>query len=235
MWKDIKKVKNIKENSVSWKLFKKYFKRKYIFEHYFEEKAKEFYNLKPGSMTMKELCNKFLSLLRYIPYLVDENPKIQIFLSCLPVVFKDRIEYNNPKTLEETMMKANFCYDQSKNKRETIPSWKSKKTNTFEKIRRDFKPNINFNNSRNFHKINYSGNNYKSNAHQGYAIVRNKEAPKNNEIKGQIKCWIYQEPHYARDCPQNKKKFSNMNSIQEESTVGDVAREMPKINATLEN
>jgi len=73
-------------------------------------------------MTMKELCNKFLSLLRYVPYLVDENPKIQRFLSCLPVVFKDIIEYDNPKTLEEAMRKANFCYDESKNKREIVQS-----------------------------------------------------------------------------------------------------------------
>lgn len=83
-------------------------------------------------MTMKELCSKFLSLLRYVPYLVDEKPKVQRFLSCLPSVYKDQIEYDNPRTLEESMRKANFCYDQNKNKKEIIPNWKSKKTNNFE-------------------------------------------------------------------------------------------------------
>lgn len=39
-WQDVKKVKNIKEKYVTWKVFKKYFKRKYILEQYFEEKAK---------------------------------------------------------------------------------------------------------------------------------------------------------------------------------------------------
>ena len=65
-------------------------------------------------MSMKELSSKFLSLLRYVPYIIDEKPKIQLVLSCLPTRFKDRIEFDNLKTLEEAMRKANFCYEQSK-------------------------------------------------------------------------------------------------------------------------
>ena len=45
-WKDIKKVKNIKEHYVTWKTFKKYFKIKYLLEQHYEEKAKEFYELR---------------------------------------------------------------------------------------------------------------------------------------------------------------------------------------------
>ena len=75
-------------------------------------------------MSMKEIISKCLSLLPCVPYLIDENPKIQRFLSCLPTSFKDRIEFDNPKTLEEAMRKANFCYKQSKNKKEYIPKWK---------------------------------------------------------------------------------------------------------------
>ena len=68
-------------------------------------------------MTMKELCSKFLSLLRYVPYIIDEKQKIQHFLSCFSIMFKERIEYENPKTLEEAIPKASLCYDQNKNKR----------------------------------------------------------------------------------------------------------------------
>ena len=71
-------------------------------------------------MTMKELCSKFMSLLHYVPYIIDEKPKIKRFLSCLPIMFKKRIEYDNPKTLEEAMRKENLCYDQNKNKRENV-------------------------------------------------------------------------------------------------------------------
>ena len=70
-----------------------------------------------GTMTMKDLNSKFLSLLRYVPYLVDEKPKVQRFLRCLPYHIKDRIEYDNPKTLEEAMRKANFCYEKTGERR----------------------------------------------------------------------------------------------------------------------
>ena len=83
-------------------------------------------------MTMKEICSKFLSLLRYVPYIIDEKPKIQRFLSCLPLMFKERIEYENPKTLEEVMQKENFCFDQNKNKRESIPVWKNQRPGNFD-------------------------------------------------------------------------------------------------------
>ena len=53
------------------------------------------------------------------PMIVDEKPKVQQFLSCLPFHIKDIIEYDNPKTLEEAMQKANFCYEQ-KRKRENM-------------------------------------------------------------------------------------------------------------------
>lgn len=71
---------------------------------------------------MKELCSKFISLLRYVPYLVDEKPKIQRFLSYFPAIYKDKIEYDDPRTLEEAMRKENLCFDQNKNKREVVPN-----------------------------------------------------------------------------------------------------------------
>ena len=71
-----KKVKGIKERYVTWKTFKKHFKIKYLSEQYYEEKEKEFYELKLGAMMMKELCSKFLSVLHYVPYIVDEKPII---------------------------------------------------------------------------------------------------------------------------------------------------------------
>ena len=71
---------------------------------------------------MKELCCKFLSLVRYVPYIIDEKPKIQHFLSCFPIMFKERIEYDKSKTLEEAIRKKNFCNDQNKNKRGNVPT-----------------------------------------------------------------------------------------------------------------
>ena len=52
---------------------------------------------------MNELCSEFLSLLFYVPYIVDEKPKIRRFLRYFPPMFKEIIEYDNPKTLEDAM------------------------------------------------------------------------------------------------------------------------------------
>ena len=70
-------------------------------------------------MNMKEFRSNFISLLRYVPYITDEKPNVQRFLSCLPFHIKDRIECDNPKTLEEAMRKVNFGYEQNR-KRESI-------------------------------------------------------------------------------------------------------------------
>ena len=115
---------------------------------------------------MKELSSKFLSLLRYIPYIIDEKPKIQRFLSCLPTSFKDIIEFYNPKTLQEAMTKSDFFYKWSK-KRESIPNWKNKRTSNFDQKRKGFKSNKSFgNNSQNFSKNNYQGTYFKGKPQQ---------------------------------------------------------------------
>ena len=62
-WKNIKRVKNIREKYVTWRTFKKYFKRIFLSEQHYEERVKEFDYPKLGSMSMKELSSKFLSLL----------------------------------------------------------------------------------------------------------------------------------------------------------------------------
>jgi hypothetical protein len=72
----IKRVKNIKECKITWKIFERYFKKKYLSKQYYEGKAKQFYEMKLGNLTMKDFCNKFLILLRYVPYIVDEKTKI---------------------------------------------------------------------------------------------------------------------------------------------------------------
>ena len=108
-------------------------------------------------MTMKEICIKFLSLLRYVPYITYEKPKIQHFRSCFLIMFKERIEYHNAKMLEERMREANFCYDQNKNKRESVPIWNTKRPDNFDPRKKNNKFHKN---TRNNYK-GYQGNNYK--------------------------------------------------------------------------
>ena len=110
-------------------------------------------------MNIKELNSKFLSLLRYVPYIVDENPKVQRFLSCLPFHIKERIKYDDPKNIEEVTRNANFCYEQNR-KKESMSNWKAKRSNNFEQKKKGFVPNHNFrnNNTQNVPNKNFQGN-----------------------------------------------------------------------------
>ena len=65
-------------------------------------------------MNMEELINKFLDLPRFVPYIKEEKVKVQRFLRYLPQDYKDRIEFDNPKTLDEVLRKARLCYEQYK-------------------------------------------------------------------------------------------------------------------------
>jgi hypothetical protein len=102
-WEDIKNVKGVHEEDLSWKQFEKYFWKKYLSEKYFDEKAKEFYELKLGQITIEEYVNKFLNLLRYVPYIKEEKAKVQRFISGLPKEYRNRIKFDEPKALEDTM------------------------------------------------------------------------------------------------------------------------------------
>ena len=39
-WQDIKREKGIREKEVNWSTFKRYFKKKFLSEQYYEERAK---------------------------------------------------------------------------------------------------------------------------------------------------------------------------------------------------
>ena len=47
-------VQHIKEKSVTWREFKKYFEKKYLTKRYYDKKMKELFELKLGSMTIDE-------------------------------------------------------------------------------------------------------------------------------------------------------------------------------------
>jgi hypothetical protein len=83
-WENLRNVKGIHEKDLSWKQFEKYFKKKYLSEKYFDGKTKEFYELKLGELTIYEYINKFLEMIRYVPYIQDEKLNMKQFISGLP-------------------------------------------------------------------------------------------------------------------------------------------------------
>jgi hypothetical protein len=62
-------------------------------------------------MNMEEYKKKFLRLLKYVRFIGDEKVKIQRFLSGLPTFYKEKIKYDEPKTLTEAIRKAKYVYE----------------------------------------------------------------------------------------------------------------------------
>ena len=47
-WEHLRKVRKINDRKIVWKQFKKYFKHKYLSDRYYDDKIKEFHELRLG-------------------------------------------------------------------------------------------------------------------------------------------------------------------------------------------
>jgi hypothetical protein len=110
-WDQLKQSKNLDEKRISWRQFKGYFQEKYLSEHYYERKMKEFFEIKLGTMAIEEYEKNYIELLKYVDFIKDEKVKIRRFLSGLPSFYTDKIQYGNPKTLEKTIRRERNLYD----------------------------------------------------------------------------------------------------------------------------
>ena len=90
-WDQLVHIQYIKEKSVTWREFKRYFEKKYLTKRYYEKKMKEFFELNLGSMTIDEYERRFLKLLKYVSFIKDDTIKIQRYLSGLPSFISDKI------------------------------------------------------------------------------------------------------------------------------------------------
>jgi hypothetical protein len=70
------------------------------------------------------MSTNFLSLLRYVPYIKEEKEKVQRFISGIPKDYQNMIEFDEPRTLEDTILKARYCYEQFGLRTEPREGWK---------------------------------------------------------------------------------------------------------------
>ena len=83
-WEHLMQVKWFKERRIISKRFKKYFKEKYIYARYSDNKRKDFNELNLGHKSMEEHVHNFLEFLRYVDYIKDKRVKVQCFLGIIP-------------------------------------------------------------------------------------------------------------------------------------------------------
>lgn len=78
---------------------------------------------------MDEFVIKFTNLLKYMPYIREEKVKSQRFLNCLPAPYKERVEFENMKTMDVVVRKDRMCYQQFKNRSDDSKPWENKDKN----------------------------------------------------------------------------------------------------------
>ena len=109
-------VKGNNDKRINQERFKEYFWEKYLSSRYYDNKKKEFNELKLGQKFMEEHVHKFLELLKYVDYIKDERVNIQSFLSSLPSNYRQWNEFVNPPTLDKAIRMEMHFYEKGKRK-----------------------------------------------------------------------------------------------------------------------
>ena len=169
-------------------------------------------------MNIEDLINKFMDMLWFVSYIKEENVKIQRFLSCLSQHYKDRIEFENPKTLHKFLIKERLCFEKYKQRNEQV--WKDKERENFNHRKKGFQPSPFRNVTRNL-----QGNSYKRN--EQFPQKNNK--PVNLGPKGTVRapkepltCWECGEAHLRRNWEFFNQSNKVFHKLQEASTIGEV-------------
>jgi hypothetical protein len=174
---------------------------------------KELFEIKVGSMTMGKYERRFLKLLKYVDYIKDEKVTLQRYLSGIPSIFSDKIQYDAPKTLDETIRIAKCLYDQHRGRPTFQKAWEDKNKGKIEKMKKGTKPPFFKNNS------------------QGQT---NSNEPRMTETMGKIprkqlmKCLGYEGDHMYMNFPHRSKKVRTIHNIQQSDTVEDIGKKCVK-------
>jgi hypothetical protein len=96
----------------------------------------------------KEEYEKWLfELLKYVEFIKDYKVTIQRFLIGLPSFYSNKIQYDNPKTLEETIKRSRHLYEQRKGGPMFQKDWNDKMKGKKDQRQKGVKPPFFINNS----------------------------------------------------------------------------------------
>jgi hypothetical protein len=213
-------VHQIRDKDITWKEFKRYFKKKDLTKRYYERKMKEFFELKHSSMTIDKYKGRFLELLKYVPFIKDEAVKIQRYLSGLPPSISEKIQYDDPKTMEETIRREKCLYEQQRERPTFQKAWDDQKKFRKEKRLKGNQPLF-----------------FRNNPQRKPSFREPRKAKVDEQMPRQphMECWGYKGNHRYRDCPHRKDKVRTIHNVQQDETVEDMGSRIPRIYAALDN
>lgn len=154
---------------------------------------------------MDEFMTKFTSLLWYLPYIRKEKEKVQWFINSLPLFMKERLEFDNPKTMEEVIRKVQICYQQNKQKEYVGKRWIDKKGIKFTSSHKGSKDTVNKGLFRGESSWNMNRNQLRFKL-PSESKVNEKSGITEVEVtnKPHVQCWGCRGPHYVKNYPHRK-------------------------------
>eukprot|EP00253_Pinus_taeda_P034845 PITA_34845 len=149
---------------------------------------------------------------------------------------RERIEFDNSRSMDEAIRKARICFQQNKKKGESAGKrWMDKKNSRIVMGNKGARGN--------FSKGSTKGSNSRNQSRNQLRLKPPNDS-RNSESLGRVdnegttrppvQCWGCGGPHYIKNCP-HRKSSDQVSQVYEASTVGDVARFLPRINAALED
>jgi hypothetical protein len=105
-WKTLLPQLNMAVEDVSWELFEKRFRERYLSEEFIERQLNEFNALRQGGHTVPEYEARFMELLRYAPHLNTEKLKVNRFVLGLNRSLRAKVRILMPQTLHNVVQKA---------------------------------------------------------------------------------------------------------------------------------
>jgi hypothetical protein len=85
-----------------------------------------------------------------VGFIKDEKVKIQRFFSGLPSFYSDKIHFDEPRTLDESIQNTKYLYEQNKGNPTFQKAWDEKKRGKMDQRKKGFKPPFFRNNSQSY-------------------------------------------------------------------------------------
>jgi hypothetical protein len=124
------------------------------------------------------------------------------------------IEFDEPKTLEDTIWKARYCYEQFMNHIEPREDWKKKNGSRFKKKRFKSSRFKNYGKKSSMSLPNKSVYQHNFPSHSGNKPFGATSRKIDNPKKEPLKCWGCGEEHLLRDCPHKHQNSRRLYNIQ---------------------
>jgi hypothetical protein len=105
-WKTLLPQMNMTVKDVSWELFEKRFRERYLLEEFIECQLNEFNTLRQGGRMVPEYEARFMELLWYALHLNTEKLKVNRFVFGLNGSIRAKVRILMPQTLHDVIQKA---------------------------------------------------------------------------------------------------------------------------------